>query len=646
VYQIEGTIKANYVDDDEVSDSTLVVTSPDGNHTVTSGLFLLTAHANGLNTFAARVAAGFESKGVWAPGPWIWKMNLQDRAGNSCTESGSYNVSATFENANGFLRQYLNTPNLVTDGDDQAFWPTGMGWYDPYYNGAAEVYNVAEIPASAIVNVNGTDVSYVSGTHFSIQTLPAGVSNQIYICPSLPGSCTAYWDDTIHNSTELTLPASAGNLSNVQAYLGFTRDLSIGNRPSGNQVSLTTAAQFYAQWGDNFSRFADSQNGEVIGGFLGTGYNDYSYAAATGQKWGAPAVDLWFAAAHASGIHLIFGGPWEISATKPCPSFSCTPTEELNLQRLYAMIAARWGAFYDVLELTNEENPPQAWTDAVGHVLTQGVSGIDGGHPADPYGHFFTTSYFPNEPNHYDPTYGPSSSGNADAYLNIVDQAHLDSIPKQTIYAWQANSEGAFGGCLSILPGGSTLPRFNDEEEVGLGLAPSSETSAAPDNEVNGPRIVDTTNVLNQCGGAMFSPFSDIMAIDSVTPVVTSSWYDVSKGRALLQSFMKNLDPAATPLTVTLGGGCADPKCSYGALGSSSHVRIELNSSTGNASTGVPNAVNGGTVTFNVPEPNMTGRWWNTANGNIISTVTTAATAGNQTFTAPNFNVDMWFQLD
>jgi hypothetical protein len=42
----------------------------------------------------------------------------------------------------------------------------------------------------------------------------------------------------------------------------------------------------------------------------------------------------------------------------------------------------------------------------------------------------------------------------------------------------------------------------------------------------------------------------------------------------------------------------------------------------------------------------MTGKWWNTANGSIISTVTTAATAGTQTFTAPNFNVDMWFQLD
>jgi hypothetical protein len=73
---------------------------------------------------------------------------------------------------------------------------------------------------------------------------------------------------------------------------------------------------------------------------------------------------------------------------------------------------------------------------------------------------------------------------------------------------------------------------------------------------------------------------------------------------------------------------------------------LELNSNTGNGTTGVPNTVTAGTVTFNVPQASMTGKWWNTANGSIISTITSSSTAGSQTFTAPNFNVDMWFQLD
>jgi hypothetical protein len=116
-------------------------------------------------------------------------------------------------------------------------------------------------------------------------------------------------------------------------------------------------------------------------------------------------------------------------------------------------------------------------------------------------------------------------------------------------------------------------------------------------------------------------------------------------GRTLLQQFMAGLDPAAAPVTVTLGGGCTSG-CSYAALGSSQHIRLVLNSSTGNATTGAPNAVNGGAITVSVPQPNMTGKWWNPTTGALIGTVTTSGTAGNQTFTVPNFNVDIWFQLD
>jgi hypothetical protein len=347
----------------------------------------------------------------------------------------------------------------------------------------------------------------------------------------------------------------------------------------------------------------------------------------------------------------MFGGPNGIVQTEPCPNFACTATEISNLQHLYAMIASRYGAFYDVLELSNErENVPQTWVDSIGTVLTTGVSGIDGGNPADPYGHFFTNSYFPNNPNYYTAVapYGPFSNGASDPYLNFVDLPHLDNQAGQKIYEWQSAQQTSVNGCPGYPGGygGNTLPRFNGEEATNVGIAPSSQSAFAPNEEVNGPRIVEDANIFNQCGGGFFTTFRDVTGFNSSTPIVGSSWYDISIGRTLLQSFMKGLDPAAAKLSVTLGDGCASGKCSYAALGSSSHIRIELVSNTGNAATGVPNPVTAGSVAFDVPQPNMTGKWWNTANGSIIGTVTSSATTGTQTFTAPNFNVDMWFQLD
>ena len=664
VYQIQGTIKAHYVDDDEVSNSTLVVTAPDGIHKVTSGLFLLNAHRRGLNTYAARVAAGYESSGVWVPGTWTWEMNFRDRAGNTCTASGSYDVSPTFDNANGFLRQHAGTLNFVTDGNNQAFWPTGIQWYPMSWYGSVSgsmTYNSAEIPALAHVNVNGTDVEYVSGARFNTSTQPSSVFNQIYICPTGPGSCTYYGDVTIHSSIDLTLPSNGGNYSNVQAYLGFVRDFRAwfgASHPFGYNTTLANAAQFLYQWGNNISRFANHNQymPQTIGSWLGTGFNTYNYTN-TGTRssaWGLPAVDLWFAAAHAAGIHLVWGGMWISSDPGPCPSYVCTSAEQSNLQHYYAMIAARYGAFYDILELTNESRPPQAWTDTIAAVLNQGVPGINGGAPADPYRHLFTLSFWPPSPGSgYSPSYGPGTA-NPDANLTVVDMMHATVTggvqgTNTPIYTFQKISEadnGMHAGCPGNVGNGNTLPRWQGEGETGIGIAPSTVTVVAPNDEANGPRIVDETYVMNQCGFIYFGQPSDFGGIDSARPAVNNTWLDLTQGRRFLQQFMQGLDPDASRLNVTLGGGCAANKCSYAALGSSSHIRIELNSSTGDGRTGIPNAVNGGTITFSVPQPNMTGKWWNPATGSIIGMVASSKKAGTKTFTVPNFNVDMWFQLD
>jgi uncharacterized protein (TIGR03437 family) len=194
------------------------------------------------------------------------------------------------------------------------------------------------------------------------------------------------------------------------------------------------------------------------------------------------------------------------------------------------------------------------------------------------------------------------------------------------------------------------LPSFQGEgpggPAEGIGIAPSSQTVQLANDQTNGTRIVDAAYVMCQKALMNFAIPTDYFPINSTTPMVSATWFDYTNGRRNLQTFMQNLDATAAPLSVTLGGGCAGSACSEVALGSSSHVRLVLNSATGNSTTGVPNLVSGGTVTFSVPQANMIGQWWNPATGQIIGTFTTASSAGRQTFTAPNFNVDSWLQLD
>jgi hypothetical protein len=649
VYQIQGTITANYLDDDEANNGYVTFTAPDG-HTVNVGMFLLNAHANGTNTYAVRVAAGFESKGVWSAGTWTWSMNYSDRAGNTCTATGSFTVQAAFANSQGFLRQYLTTNNLITDGNGQLFSPTGQGWYYPYYNGSIELYNTAAIPALAYVTVSGTAVTYVSGIPFNTTAQASGIYAQLYICPALP-NCTVYENVTINSSTSITLGSSGGTLTSATpAYLGWSRDLSIGHHALGYQATLPQAAQFAMSWGTNFTRFAGDQNATVeSGAWGGSGYNDYNWSTASGGgTQGIPGVDLWFAAAHSAGMHIMWGGPQkDTMAAGPCPGYTCTTNEQLSLENFYAMASARWGAFYDVLELENEASDvPQTWVDIIGNTLTNGVTGIAGGNPADPYGHFITNSYFPSYSNEYISPYGPGTSA-PDDYLNFVDMWHLDGPYATPVFDWMSYlATSAYGGCPGVTYNPNGYVRFNGEAAVGIGIAPASESANAPGEELNSPRINDGATTMNQCGGGYFNSLSDQVAFNSASPLLVSSWYVYGSGRVNLHNFLTGLDPSAAPITLTLGGGCGSGACAYAALGSSNHVRIMLNSATGNATTGVPNTVTSGTVTFNVPQPNMTGKWWNTASGSIISTVTSSASAGTQTFTAPSFNVDIWFQLD
>jgi hypothetical protein len=648
VYQIQGTITADYVDDDEAGNSTVTFTAPD-EHTVTVGMFLLNQHTNGTNTYAVRVAAGYVSSGNWMPGTWTWSMNYSDRASNTCTATGSFTVQNAFAPSQGFLRQVGTTPNLETDGNGRLFFPTGMDWYTAGGTGSGSIFGEAAIPALAYVTVSGTAVTYVSGTNFTTQTLPSGLSVAMYLCIGGPGSCTLYPNLTINSSTSITLGSSGGTYANpIPAYLFFFRNLGQSfNHALSNVVTVAQAARFFAQWGTTFGRFPGGQGATVESRFLGTGYNDYNWSTTTGTIFGIPSVDLYFAAMHANGIHTMYGGSNAMSGA-PCPSSVCNSTELSNLQNYYAMVSARWGAFYDVLELSNEQAEPQTWADYVGTVLTNGVSGIAGGNPADPYGHFFTNSFFPNNPSYYSSTYGPFSSGPSDAYLNFVDLPHQDNEYQATpVYNYMTDQTGNVNSCPgngSGGYGGNTLPRFNGEINWPLGVPPATQTASAPNNEQNGPRFVDEQAVLNQCGGTVFNAITDQISINSTTPITSPTWYDTMSGRTILQRFMVGLDTSAAPITVTLGGGCASSACSYAALGSSNHIRLVLNSATGNSSTGIPNTVRTGTVTLTVPQSGMTGNWVNPSTGAVISTI--SPSSGSQTLNVPSFQYDIYLQLD
>jgi hypothetical protein len=657
VYQIQGTTPSeNYVDDDEANNGTVTFTSPGGIYSVTVGMFLLNKSVNGVNTYAVRWAAGNVGKAngsAWIPGTWTWSMNYTDHQSTpyTCTETGSVIVASTWNAGNGFLRNYNNTPNLVTDGNNQLFFPTGFDGYISYNSdtGAAPspTYGEAEVPALTYVTVSGTSVTYSSGVQFSTAAQPSNITSNIWLCPALP-VCTPYFNVTINSATSITLPSSGGTYSTpIPAYLDFTRNFGVGySHPRGYETMIANAAQFYATWGETFNRLSMDNGSPTIvtgsGNFLGSGYNSYYWSNSGGAPWGIPAIDQWFAAAHAAGIHLMLGGP---QGNQPCASYSCNSTTLSNLQNLFAYESARWGAFYDVLELGNElENIPQAWVDDVGTLLTNGVSGIAGGNPADPYQHFFTNSYFPSTPGLYTIPYGPFSGGASDPYLNWVDLGHLDG-QSSTVYSWFGSSTSS--GCPAYPGlGGNTMPRYNGEQAQNIGVAPSSQSASTPNNETNGARIVTEQLIFNQCGGAVFNPPSDFFFINSTTPEVSNTWYDFST--VPLLNFMSGLDPAAAPLTVTLGGGCGSGDCHYAALGSSTHVRALLVSATGNSFTGVSNTVTNPTITLTVPAG--TYKWVNPATGAVLASGTT--TSGSNSFTysgtfgGASNPPDLYFQAD
>ena len=113
---------------------------------------------------------------------------------------------------------------------------------------------------------------------------------------------------------------------------------------------------------------------------------------------------------------------------------------------------------------------------------------------------------------------------------------------------------------------------------------------------------------------------------------------------AVFSTFAGSVDPAATKLSVSLGGGANGQLLSGWALGSSSDVAgYILNVSN-------RKVVHGAVIKLNVPAANMAGEWIAPSTGALIATFTTAASPGSQTFTIPDFsatpqNGDIWLRL-
>lgn len=668
VYQIQGTTPSeNYVDDDEANNGTVTFTSPNS-VSVTVGMFLLNQSVNGTNTFAVRFAAGFQSKGTWVPGAWTWSMNYTDHQGTpyTCTATGSFTVASSWNAANGFLRQYSTTPNLYTDGQNTStlFVPLGENSWNVPFASNLNIYGYADIPCAFNGTVTGgTTLTFNTGLYgcssISTQTLPSGVTVGVYLCTSplgTPPACTPYWNSTINSSTQITLSSSASNTTYV-AVQGWVRDVHVGNRAVPYEVTLPNAAAFYAAFGETFARYLDGNSGNhnlLMSTYLGTGYNSYNWSTAnslTTPLFGIPSIDAWFPAAHAAGIHTSYT-EYELSAI--CgSSYVCTSTTKANLLNMFTYISARWGAFVDVWEMTNEQaNMPQTFVDYVGNLFATGATGYAGGNPADPYSHFYTTTYFPNNPSNYSPTYGPLGT-NTDNLLTLIDLYHIDSASGQPPYEWFGDEATNTIRCPGNGTGGlrgNNWPAFQGEGAFPLGIAPATQSASTPNNEVNGIRIAAEQMAFNQCGNNFFNPLAGSMGINATTPTVAVSWFDEASASANVAAFMGKLDIGAVPLTVTMGGGCAS-NCANAFLGSSTRVRGTLVVSTGNSSTGVPSTVTNPSVTVTVPTGATNGTWVNPQTGATLASFTT--TAGSQTLTytgsiggSASAPTDLWLALD
>jgi len=651
VYAIRwSNTQTGYVNDDEGSPSTVVVTAPDGIHTITSGIYQVgagNAELGGSNptTFEANIAAGFYWNGstpTWASGTWHWTLNFRDLAGYTCTiASTAFTVLSTWNPSHGFLRHCAANPvNFCTDADGKPFWGDGYDWFPICITNVACTSSLAGVPAhmTAKLNTSTGDLAWVAGVQFITTSQASGIVPYVVACTDFY-DCTTYWSITgINSATDATVNTSQTSVlgngarsGTVDAWQGWER-INTGNHGTSYPTALGTTAQILAANGENLIRFSNYNSSmpsltiPAGAGWLSSGYNLYN------QTTGLNVVDAWYAAANAAGVRndlngFSAGNESVTYETGNCPSFICNgSTGASNLQHYWAMLAARYAAFGPLWEFHNEQTAgtvPQAWVDAIATVLKSGIAGL---------------------------MCAPSCPGTgtaADPYSNLVTMNNTLS-PTDTNLTFTATSHTAvsWGYDYQILSGLNTfltntggisswvLPSFQGEMTYsgGGGTAPATQTAGAPSPNVNAKRLITWAYGLNWMANTVFSSLYDNMSLNSSTPNVVQEFYDDLRQRRIYQQFMLGTDGAMAPLAVTVSctGGCSGTVATA-AQGSTTNARVKIDNAA-SAST-----IHGATLSLAVPAGCGFGEWWNPYTGAI----TPMSLAASQPWTIPDFAVDI-----
>jgi uncharacterized protein (TIGR03437 family) len=382
--------------------------------------------------------------------------------------------------------------------------------------------------------------------------------------------------------------------------------------PSGLTMGLPGAGDYLGPWATSgFNIARDISNTETTSWVISSlGVNNNVYLAGNGGVSNSVGSMTWDALLRdeaALGLHAWFtpvNNPYNL-----IPGGNVFASGATTQQYLHAWqyIINRFGAYVDVWELGNELAPVSGYMTTIAAWVKQ----------QDPYSHLTAISYPGSGPianldlqsNHSYYVYSVAPTVTLAGSIGSAVQSQRAAIGASPIVYGELGQAG-MSGVLSDPPYNSDFRQWENALFFNQAFG-----SPYPGGGCNG-----TGGFNGECVGSIQMAQMAISA-----------------------SFFNSIDPAATPLAITVAPPKGVTLTGY-ALGSATDLAGWIVNAT-NAST-----VSGATMRVTVPAANMAGEWIAPATGAVISTFTTAVSAGSQTFAIPSFcttiqTCDIWFRI-